>query len=99
MEGRLIKQKKYSLYQLGNIIVIFRVFWNAVIAYLCIYIDIVIAQPGTGPDNNRRIVLIAIAIYSTIQITIKLALALGHHLKFLLTCCQAPMAPGRKEQV
>lgn len=68
-------------------------------AYICIYVDIVIAQPNTGPDGNRKMVLIAIAIYSSVQMGIKLLLAIFHHIRFHIVCCQAPIAQGRKVRV
>lgn len=59
-------------------------------AYIFIYVDVVIAQPNVGPDGNRKIILIVIAIYSSVQMLIKLILAIYHQIKFLLTCkcCQ-----------
>jgi hypothetical protein len=78
---------------------LYRIFWNSLLAYIFIYLDIVINQPGLGPRSNRRIVLIAIAIYGTMQMLIKILLALWHHLKFHLTCCFNTLEPGRKEKV
>ena len=61
-------------------------------AYVCIYVDVVVAQPDTGPQNTRKYVLIAIAMYGTAQMFIKLFLAIMHHLWWMLTryssCCR-----------
>lgn len=68
-------------------------------AYICIYVDIVIAQPNAGPNGNRKMVLIAIAIYSSVQMAIKLILAIFHHIRFHIVCCQAPIATKRRTKV
>jgi hypothetical protein len=52
-----------------------------------IYVDIVIYQPGTGVQNNRKWVLIIIAIYGTSQFLIKALLAIFHHIKWLVCNC------------
>lgn len=78
---------------------LFRIFWNSLLAYILIYIDIVISQPGLGPKSNRRYGLIIILIYGTSQVLIKLVLAVWHHIKFHLTCCFNTLEPGRKEKV
>lgn len=78
---------------------LFRIFWNSLLAYLLIYIDIVIGQPGLGPWNNRRYGLIIILMWGTSQVLIKLVLAVWHHIKFHLTCCYNTLEPGRKEKV
>ena len=74
---------------------LFRVFWNAIIAYLFIYIDIVVTQPDAGvgtTSQGARIILVVIAIYGTAQMFLKLVLAYFHHIKWMLTdCCQSPM--------
>jgi len=53
-----------------------------------IYVDVVIYQPGTGTQNNRKWVLIIIAMYGTSQFLIKALLAIFHHIKWLLTGCR-----------
>ena len=68
-------------------LLLFRIFWNSLLAYIFIYLDLVIDQPGIGPRANRKLVLVAIALYGTSQIFVKLVLALYHHFKFHLTCC------------
>jgi hypothetical protein len=77
---------------------LFRLFWNAIVAYICIYVDVVIAQPGTGPDNNRKFVLIAIALYGTGQMFVKLSLALYHHIWWMVSsysgCCTSILEEG-----
>jgi hypothetical protein len=71
---------------------------------VCIYVDVVITnQPGMGPDNNRKIVLIIIALYGTAQMFIKLFLAICHHVWWMISrysrCCRAVLEEGRKERV
>lgn len=82
---------------------LYRLFWNAIVAYLCIYVDVVVAQPGLGADNNRKFVLIAIALYGTSQMFIKLFLAISHHVWWMISsysrCCRAMLEDGRKERV
>lgn len=63
-----------------------------------IYVDVVIYQPGTGAQNNRKWVLIIIAIYGTSQLLIKSLLAIFHHIKWVLTdcrCLRKPLGQGR----
>jgi len=80
--------------------VLFRLFWNAILAYVCIYVDIVINQPNTGPDSNRKYVLIVVAIYGTVQMFTKLALAIYHHVWWMISnysgCCRTVLEEGRK---
>ncbi len=67
-----------------------------------IYVDVVIYQSGTGPDNNRKWVLIIIAIYGTSQLLIKSLLAIYHHFKWMLTSCRClgkKLAEGRIDLV
>jgi len=81
---------------------IFRLFYNALLSYIYIYIDIVIPQNDTGPDGNRKYVLIAIAIYSTLQLFVKGMLAVYHHFKWVLTDCRCLTGmkyPGRPDLV
>lgn len=63
-----------------------------------IYVDVVIYQSGTGKDNNRKWVLIIIAIYGTSQLLIKGLLAIFHHFKWMLSCCcrNKPLAEGSR---
>ena len=73
------------------------------VAYLCIYVDVVVAQPGTGSNGNRKLVLIAIALYGTAQMFIKLFLAIWHHVWWMISsysgCCRAKLEDGRKQKV
>lgn len=81
---------------------LFRLFVNALLAYIFIYIDVIIHENDTGDAAKRRIVLIAIGIFSTITFTIKCVLAIYHHLKWVLTsfkCCQKQMYPNRIDGV
>ena len=70
---------KYSL---------FRLFINCLLAYLFIYIDVVIPESGTGPLGNRKWMLIIIAFYGTIQMFIKACLAIYYHWQWMLTDCR-----------
>lgn len=75
-----------------------RLFYNCLLAYIMIYVDVVIYQSGTGKQNNRKWVLIIIAIYGTSQLLIKSLLAIFHHFKWMLTdcrCLRKPLAEGR----
>lgn len=58
-----------------------------------IYVDVVVYQSGTGTQNNRKWVLIIIAIYGTSQLLIKSLLAIFHHLKWLITECRCLRKP------
>lgn len=82
---------------------LFRCFWNAILAYLFIYIDIVVSQPEAGVTNGvntgARIILVVIAIYGTAQMFIKLVLALVHHIAWMTcNCCRGKMEEKRIEK-
>ena len=69
-------------------------------AYICIYVDIVVNQNSISSNQNRKIVLIIIAFYGTGQLAIKLILAIFHHFSWMLSgCCQNHMEEGRVEKV
>lgn len=78
---------------------LFRIFWNSLLAYVFIYIDLVFDQPGRGTGNNRRYGLIIIVMYGAFQVLIKTILAIWHHFKFHLTCCFNTLEPERKQKV
>ena len=84
-------------------IYLFRLFVNCVLAYIFIYIDIVIPETCTGPFGNRKIVLIVIAMYGTAQMMVKAGLAIYYHFKWCITDCrcwnQKPMYEDRLEHV
>jgi len=72
------------------------------LAYIFIYVDVVIPESGTGPQNNRKMVLIVIAVYGTTQMLIKSMLAIYYHFKWLFTdcrCCRNPLFPDRPQRV
>ena len=73
------------------------------LAYVFIYIDVVIPESGTGPLGNRKWVLIIIAMYGTSQMTIKAMLAIYYHMKWMITDCrcwnQKPMYEDRVPHV
>lgn len=67
-----------------------------------IYIDVVIPESGTGPENNRKWMLIIIAIYGTSQMFIKSTLAIYYHLKWCFTdcrCLRKTLYPDRLDKV
>jgi len=63
-------------------------FYNCFLAYLFIYIDVVIPESGTGPLGNRKYVLIIIAIYGTAQMFTKAVLAIFYHFRWCITDCR-----------
>ena len=66
-------------------------FYNALLAYIFIYIDIVVAESGDDNvnGNNGTIVLMIIAFWVTLTILLKGLFAMYYHFKWLLTerCC------------
>lgn len=83
-------------------IILFRLFYNCLLAYIFIYVDVVIPQNTSGPENNRKIILIIIAIYGTVQLFIKAVLAIFYHFKWLLfdcRCCNDILYPDRLQKV
>lgn len=67
---------------------LFRLFYNCILAFLFVYVDVVIPESGTGPQGNRKMVLIVIAIYGTTQMLIKALLAIYYHFKWMITDCR-----------
>jgi hypothetical protein len=70
-------------------------FYNCILAYILIYVDIVVPQ-REGKEGG--IVLLAICIYATVQIAIKTLLALWNFLGWALVhlfqkCCRLTMEP------
>jgi hypothetical protein len=83
-------------------ILLFRLFYNCLLSYIMIYVDVVIPESGTGPQDNRKWVLIIIAIYGTAQMFIKSMLAIFYHFRWMLTdcrCLRKPLYPERAEKV
>lgn len=81
---------------------LFRLFYNCLLAYVMVYVDVVVPESGTGPKNNRRMILIIIAIYGTAQMFLKASLAIYYHLKWCLTdctCLRKQLYPDRRERV
>lgn len=80
-----------------------RLFVNVLLAYVFIYIDVVIPESGTGPLGNRKWILIIIAIYGTAQMLVKSCLAIYYHFKWCFTDCRCrdkkPMYEDRLEHV
>jgi hypothetical protein len=68
-------------------------FYNCILAYILIYVDIVVPQ-REGKEGG--LVLLGICIYATVQIAIKTLLALWYFLKWAIVhlfqkCCKSPM--------
>ena len=81
---------------------LFRLFYNCLLAYIMVYVDVVVPESGTGPQNNRRMVLIIIAFYGTIQMFLKAVLAIYYHFKWCCTdcrCLRQTLFPDRKDKV
>jgi hypothetical protein len=81
---------------------LFRLFFNCIFSYILIYIDIVIPNWTTGPNENRRIILICIGYYSTTYFLIKALLAIYYQVKWILNCrrcCKSPFAKNRLDKV
>ncbi len=91
------------MWQNGNNRYNFRLFYNSVLAFALIYIDIiwVVKQTVTSYDSVTKTYvnfeqvesggygLIVLGIYGTISLSIRLILAISYHLKWMLTesCC------------
>jgi hypothetical protein len=87
MGGNLNTSKVKSISSLhGNYFHYFRLFWNAILAFVFLYIDIVVPQRG---DSDGGKVLLGIGIYSTAIILIKTILAVYNHFKWIFCekCC------------
>lgn len=82
---------------------LFRLFYNCLFAYILIYIDLVIPNWTTGPNENRRIILIAIGFYSAAYFLLKALFAFYHQIKWILhscfDCCRSSPSNGRIERV
>jgi hypothetical protein len=86
------------------IVALYRLFYNCIFAYILIYIDLVIPNWTTGPNNNRRIILICIGFYSTSYFLLKAVFAFYHQIKWILqscsrSCCVTPLFEGRIDRV
>lgn len=67
-----------------------------------IYVDVVIPESGTGPESNRKWMLIIIAIYGTSQMFVKSMLAIYNHFKWCFSdcrCLRKTLYPDRLEKV
>jgi hypothetical protein len=62
-----------------------RLFFNAILAYVLIYIDSVVPNTNVGANANRRIILIVIGYYSASYMFVKGSLALYHQIKWILS--------------
>ncbi len=85
------------------LLLLFRLFYNCIFAYILIYIDLVIPNWTTGPNDNRRIILICIGFYSTSYFLLKAIFAFYHQIKWILTscgrCCHQPLCLNRIDRV
>lgn len=75
-------------------IIKYRLLTNAVLAFVFLYIDIISRENGVHQRGD--IVLLALAVYGTLFMLLKSALAIYHHFKWMccLRCCQK-IAPNR----
>lgn len=66
--------------------IILRLFYNSVMAFIFLYIDVVVPQ---RTDSDGGVVLIAIALYATFIIVVKSVLAIYNHFKWIAfeKCC------------
>lgn len=72
-------------------IYLFRLFINALLAFIFIYVDIISLENGNNKTGG--IVLIIIAVYGTVVISVKTILALIYHfLEMFRSCCYKPIA-------
>lgn len=82
-------------------ILLFRLFYNCILSYLLVYVDLVIPHWNEGENTNRRMILIIIGYYSTSYFLLKALLAIYHQLKWILTCtrcCTHPLEPQDRLQ-
>lgn len=70
----------------GNFLHNLRLFYNSVMAFIFLYIDVVVPQ---RTDSDGGVVLIAIALYATFIIVVKSVLAIYNHFKWIAfeKCC------------
>lgn len=77
-------------------------FYNALLAYIFIYIDIVVLESDNPSANGQRgaLVLIIIAFWVTITIVLKTLFAFYYHFKWLFTekCCLKLMDEEERDQ-
>ena len=69
------------------IYVLFRLFYNAVLLFIFIYIDILSME--NGGNYNGGIVLLVVGVYGSVYMVVKTVLALYYHFKWLILekCC------------
>ena len=94
-----MKLKKYFLFLLGINYLIFRLFVNALLAFIFIYVDIISLENGNNKTGG--LVLIIIAVYGTAIISLKTILALIYHFfEMFRKCCYNKIAaPERSRAV
>lgn len=67
------------------------------LAYIFLYVDIISIEEGSSNDGG--LVLIIIAVYGTIVISVKTILALWYHfLQLARGCCWDPIASKLRDQ-
>jgi|JI61114C2RNA_FD_contig_71_2041390_length_1908_multi_2_in_0_out_0_4 hypothetical protein len=59
-------------------------FWNTVICFILFLLQFVLKQDGVIRDIY---VLLALAVYSTLEMVIKTTFAILNHIKFYFCCC------------
>lgn len=73
------------------------------LAYVFVYVDVVIPESGNSALGTRKWILIFIAMYGTAQMIVKAGLAIYYHFKWMITDCRClnrkPMYEDRIPQV
>lgn len=72
----------------GNLSLILRLFWNCLLSFIFLYVDIIMLEVDPG-SNSGGYILIIIAYFGALTIGVKTFLALCYHLKWMLVekCC------------
>ncbi len=70
---------------IGNLFCLYRLFYNAVLTFIFLYVDFFMPR-----DTKKGVILLAIGIYATVILFIKVVLAVFHQLKWMLfeKCCR-----------
>lgn len=89
-EWRNTKRIKFISSPHGTCSFIYRLFYNAILLFIFIYIDILALENGGHlAGGSGGYVLLVIGIYGTVYLVIKCIFALYYHFKWLITekCC------------
>ena len=93
-----IKLIRFSSFRHGTYLFYVRLFINSILAFIFLYIDIISFENGTSNDGGK--VLLAIAVYATAQLAIKVILALLYHIieHCRILCCYKNIAEDTRAQ-